>query len=272
MASAVFKTVARPHERSRVGSTPMHSRHPGTRRMADPPPIHVLAAFAASRLVEPLEGGQGDSFRAGGIVLKRTGDPIEARWIGELFATLGGPGFRVPRSVRTRDGDWLADGWTAFEFVAAQTAGRNGGRWPETLAACRAFHAALCDVPRPAFIANATHAWAVADRLAWDELQIEPLAPYGDIIARLRRLLRPLDLPLQLVHGDFTANVLFAAGRPALRDRLLPLLAARALRPGRGHRGRHHLGRGRRVTGSELVRRRPGFRSAPRPGDPQACL
>lgn len=26
VASAVFKTVARPHERSRVGSTPMHSR------------------------------------------------------------------------------------------------------------------------------------------------------------------------------------------------------------------------------------------------------
>jgi len=32
VASAVFKTVARPHKRSRVGSTPMHSRQPNSYR------------------------------------------------------------------------------------------------------------------------------------------------------------------------------------------------------------------------------------------------
>lgn len=182
--------------------------------MADPPPPHVLAAFDAEGAVEPLPGGQGESFRAGPVVLKRTGDPAEAQWIGDLFSSLEGPGFRVPRPVPSRTGGWMASGWTAFEYVEARVAGPNGGRWPETLAACRAFHRALAGEPEPAFIQRATHAWAVADRLAWGEFTVEPLEPYRSSIARLERLLRPVDLPSQPVHGDFAANVLFAEDGP----------------------------------------------------------
>ena len=182
--------------------------------MADPPPPHVLAAFGVEGAVTALAGGQGESFRAGAIVLKRTGDPAEGQWIGDLFSSLEGSGFRVPRPAPSRAGGWVVSGWTAFEFVEGHPAGPNGGRWPETLAACRAFHRALASEPEPAFIRRATHAWAFADRLAWGELTVEPLGPYGDGIARLERLLRPVDLPSQAIHGDFTANVLFATGRP----------------------------------------------------------
>lgn len=178
----------------------------------DAPPPEVLAAFALTAAPERLDGGQGESFRAGKAVLKRAGDSAEAEWIATLFATLDGPGFRVPRPLRTRDGRWLAQGWSAFAYVDASAAGPNGGRWQETLAACRAFHSALADVPEPAFIRRARHAWAVADRLAWDGHLVEPLAPFQEPVARLRALLRPIDLPVQVIHGDFTANVLFAAG------------------------------------------------------------
>lgn len=176
------------------------------------PALSVLTAFGVEGPALRLAGGQGGSFRAGGVVLKRSQDPAEADWIAGLFSPLSGPGFRVPRPVRALGGAWLVDGWTAFEYVEAQTAGDNGGRWPETLAACRAFHAALASVPQPPFIRAATHPWAIADRLAWDELRREPLEPFRPAVARLRRFLRPSTLPLQPIHGDFTANVLFAPG------------------------------------------------------------
>jgi uncharacterized protein (TIGR02569 family) len=177
-------------------------------------PPTVLEAFGADGEPEPLAGGQGTTIRAGRIVLKPADDAEEAEWIAGLFERLEGPGFRVPRPVRTRAGPWLCERWVAWEFLDAQHAGPNGGRWPETIAACRAFHAAIAKEPEPAFIRRASHAWADADRLAWGELAMEPLEPFAQTIRRLDSLLRPVDLPRQAIHGDFTANVLFAEGQP----------------------------------------------------------
>lgn len=182
--------------------------------MDDVPPPRVLAAFGAEGAPQRLAGGQGESFRAGNAVLKRVFAEDEAAWVAKLFARLTGTGFRVPKPIRSRDGGWTVEGWAAFEYVDARVAGPNGGRWPETLAACQAFHRALAAEPEPAFIRRATHAWAVAERLAWDELAVEPLQPHREAIARLCRLLRPVDLRSQLIHGDFTANVLFAEDSP----------------------------------------------------------
>ncbi|MEO8541355.1 MAG: aminoglycoside phosphotransferase [bacterium] len=180
--------------------------------MDSTPPEHVLRLFGADGDPVRLEGGQGTTFRAGAIVLKPVSDVEEANWISELFARLEGPGFRVPAPVPARDGAWVADGWSASRYVDATHAGRNGGRWPETIGACRAFHSALRGVVQPAFIARAEHPWAFADRLAWGELKMEPLAAFAPVIARLRTLLRPVPAENQVIHGDFTANVLFAEG------------------------------------------------------------
>ena len=187
--------------------------------MADPPPPHVLAAFGVEGAVTALAGGQGESFRAGAIVLKRTGDPAEGQWIGDRFSSLEGPGFRVPRPAPSRAGGWVVSGWTAFEFVEGPPAGPNGGRWAETIAAGRACHAALADEPRPTFLDSRSDAWAEADRLTFGERIESPLAPVAEAIGRLQRLLRPVAAPSQLVHGDFTANVLFAEGeQPCVID------------------------------------------------------
>ena len=66
----------------------------------------------------------------GRIVLKPADDAEEAEWIAGLFERLEGPGFRVPGPVRTRAGPWLCERWVAWEFLDAQHAGPNGGRWP----------------------------------------------------------------------------------------------------------------------------------------------
>lgn len=178
------------------------------------PPDGVLEAFGGSGPSERLAGGQGETFRAGRIVVKPATNAEEAGWTAGLFERLEGPGFRVPRPVRSRRDGFVVDGWCAWEFIEAALAGRNGGRWPETIAACRAFHVAIANEPRPSFLDRRGDAWAEADRLAFGERPIEPLPPFREPIARLTRLLRPVDAPSQLIHGDFTANVLFADGEP----------------------------------------------------------
>lgn len=179
-----------------------------------PPPAAVLRAFGALEVPVLLAGGQGTTWRAGDVVLKPAGDETESAWTAVLFATLDGPGFRVPRPRSARDGNWVAGGWVAWEHIDGEPAGPNGGRWEETIAACEAFHAALRGVPRPAFIEAKTDAWAVADRMAWGEVPLDVLAPYAPLVSRLAALLRPVESRSQLVHGDFTANVLFAEGKP----------------------------------------------------------
>ena len=223
MASAVFKTVARPHERSRVGSTPMHSRQQARCQVSgfsgEEPSERVIAEFGGGGQPVRLAGGQGETFRAGDVVLKRSGLEAEAEWTATLFDRIAGPGFRVPRPRRSHDGRFVVHGWCAWEYVAAEHAGPNGGRWAETIAVCRAFHAALANEPRPAFLDSRSDAWAEADRLTFGEQIESPLAPVAEAIGRLRRLLRPVAAPSQLVHGDFTANVLFAEGeQPCVID------------------------------------------------------
>jgi uncharacterized protein (TIGR02569 family) len=177
------------------------------------PSAAVLDAFGASGPV-PLPGGRGRCVRAGAVVLKPVDDPVEAAWTAQLLASLDGPGFRVPRPVRTADGGWVADGWTAWEFVEGEA---DRTRWGDTLAVCEAFHRAVADVTRPGFLDTRVHPWAVADRFAW--AGAGGAGPADPLLDRLVGVRRPLDLPAQVVHGDLAANVLFApVGPPVVID------------------------------------------------------
>jgi hypothetical protein len=79
-------------------------------------------------------------------------------------------------------------------------------RWLELLASCERFHLASAHLPRPRFIEERTHAWAVGDRVAWEEADVPSPDPS---LERLVALRQPISLPSQLVHGDLTDNVLF---------------------------------------------------------------
>ena len=187
----------------------------------DAPPPAVLRAFGVAGAPRRLPGGQGDSWAAGTasdrVVLKPVADGLEAEeamWRSALLAdrATSAVGFRVPEPVAAASGGWVAGGWTASRWVDGEPG--PSGRWPELLAAARAFHRALADAPRPAFLGRRTHRWAVADRAAWSE-QERPLHPaVAALPARLRALLRPVEGPSQLVHGDLAGNVLFTQGLP----------------------------------------------------------
>ncbi len=200
-------------------------------------PAAVLAAFGLDGVVPArLAGGQGTAWRAGPIVLKPAELEQADRWNADLFDTLTGPGFRVPKPVRAVNGDWIADGWTAWRLVSGVAADWSGvsPRWPELIAGSRALHAALAPVRVPRWRVTQDIPWTVGDQVAWGERDPEPvLGPAaGSIAGQVRRLLdalRPVDLPDQLVHADLAGNVLFADGEPPAFIDFSPLRRPAAL-------------------------------------------
>lgn len=182
----------------------------------------MLTAFGLAGTVPVrLPGGQGTAWRAGPAVLKPVDSPQAGRWLADVYATLDGPGFRVPRPVRTLAGDWVAQGWAAYQWVPGAAADWSGvsPRWPELIAVSRALHAALAGVPVPSWRRAVENPWTIGDEVAWGERDPGPLlgpaaGPVATPVRRLLAVLRPVRRPAQLIHADLTGNVLFADGLP----------------------------------------------------------
>ncbi|HET6533031.1 MAG TPA: TIGR02569 family protein [Actinoplanes sp.] len=176
------------------------------------PPAAVLDAFGATGPPRRLPGGKGGTWQSGDIVLKPAEGDDETRWRSDVLAALpDDPRFRVARPVRARDGDWLADGWTAAEAVAGQPAPR---RVDDVIRAGEAFHQAIAALPRPSFLDHRDDPWTYGDRLAWNE-PVPPGATAPSVhLSPLIAARRPVTLPAQVVHGDLSGNVLFADGLP----------------------------------------------------------
>jgi len=173
----------------------------------------VVRSFeAGSRLIR-LPGGQGTSWKAGGLVLKPSDGPVH-QWLGEALDGLVLDGVRVAMPVASSDGSWTVDGWGATSFVAGSEPDLSlPSTWLDVIEAGRAFHRAVAHIGRPAFVNSRDDPWAVADRVAWGERPMRFVPELADVAARLRAQPDPPDEP-QLVHCDLTGNVLFAAGLP----------------------------------------------------------
>ncbi len=177
-----------------------------------PPPDGVLRAFGVPRATaRPLAGGQQRAWTADGVVLKPVDDAAEATWLGDVLSGLAADGVRVERPVRSGAGGWVVDEWSAWRWMPGEH--DTSGRWAEVLRVCEVLGAALSGLDRPAFLDRRVHAWAVADRMAWGEERLHVAAgvlrPLADELATH---LRPDGGRSQVVHGDLTANVLFAPG------------------------------------------------------------
>ncbi|WP_447035879.1 aminoglycoside phosphotransferase [Streptomyces sp. DSM 118878] len=176
------------------------------------PPPAVLDAFGVKGTPVPLVGGQGRSVLVGASVFKPAEGPEdEVEWSASLFERLApSSDFRVPLPLRATDGRSVVDGWTASEFLTGEPGPQ--GHWAGVFSAGRAFHRALRQIPRPDFLDRHTHPWAVADRVAWGEQDIDVIedlsAPFLALLELRRRVKQDA---AQLVHGDLTGNVLFTA-------------------------------------------------------------
>jgi len=183
------------------------------RRAFKPPPDDVLYAFGASDPFQRLSGGQGQAVRSGDLILKPAQDDEETRWVAGFCEQTPLDGFRLPRPVRSQDGELVHDGWQAWEFLEGAP---RGDRWPETVDVCIRFHVQIADVPRPDWLdrSELKDQWAIADKVAWGELPYEFHPSVASLALRLQRCLKRIDAPSQLIHGDFGGNVLFSDSLP----------------------------------------------------------
>jgi uncharacterized protein (TIGR02569 family) len=172
----------------------------------------ILAAFGLSGEVTALTGGEGRSVRVGDVVLKPVDDEEEATWCAEVLSGIEQAGFRVPDPLRTVDGSFVVDGWSAASWVAGEPG--VAGHWTELLDASRSLHGALRRVSRPTFLDRRTHRWAIGDRVAWGEERTDVPPLLRRPLERLLATLRPVKVDRQAVHGDLYSNVLFAPGEP----------------------------------------------------------
>jgi uncharacterized protein (TIGR02569 family) len=178
-----------------------------------PPPTEVLAAFGAVGEATRLEGGEGNSWRVGDIVLKPDGPSEVLEWLVSSVETVADTGdFRMARHLRSGDGRVVVDGWAATAWVE----GTHGSeRWDDVLTASRAFHAALASVGLPpADLPWADTPWRTASRVAWNEQPAATDVPAA-VTAVLDRLAPVTSVmwagaPAQVIHGDIGGNVLFA--------------------------------------------------------------
>lgn len=179
-----------------------------------PPGPEALRAFGGGgRAPVLLAGGRGVTWRAGDLVLRPHDGPSVTDWrAGVLAALEPSAAFRTPRPVPTTDGLWRSGAWEAWEYVVGRA---DESRVVDVIRAGRAFHRAIADVDRPAFLDHADDPWSRADRMAWGA---DPL-PSDPTLDRLASVFQTVHEPSQLVHGDLLGNVLFAEGHaPAVID------------------------------------------------------
>ena len=170
------------------------------------PPPTVVEAFESHGEPVALPGGRGLAWRVGDLVFKPADlASDELAWQADVLPTLQAPDVRLSIPQRAAGGELVVDGWTAWTYLPGE---HRTGRWLNVIAAGDRFHEALAGLARPAFLDARTDPWAIADRVAWGELPIEP---YRDVphVTRLADRLAPVEAPGQLIHGDLTGNVLF---------------------------------------------------------------
>lgn len=181
--------------------------------VSDQPPARVLRAFGTDGPPHPLVGGQGGSWLAGELVFKPDDGPVH-EWLAEALTDVVTDGFRLATPVRTRNGAWSSEGWSATRWVEGSEPDRTeASTWLAILETGRAFHRAVAQLTRPTGLDAREDWWALADRAAWGERAITFHPELTDVSRRLQLALEPLGPP-QLVHADLTGNVLFSPTLP----------------------------------------------------------
>ena len=221
-AHAAVRSQRHPHSRGVATSLTAHGAEHRWHSLlvrTSGPSAHVLDSFGLEgATARPQPGGQGDAWRAAGVVLKPVDDVDAAAWTAQVLADLEERGFRISRPVSAVDGGFVVDGWTAWSLVEGTHDLTR--RWPEVIRTGKKLNEALAGAPRPPFLDRRVDVWAVGDRVAWDAQPFDVHDPGLRALAvRLRRYLRPSSEPSQLIHGDLSGNVLFHEGlAPAVID------------------------------------------------------
>ena len=180
------------------------------------PPVEVLAAFGVNTDPAPAERGMGRTWIAGDVVLKRVDDEAEHDWICAVYDAWSSDEVAVARPLRA-GGDWSVGGWGAQVLLPGDTA--RAGDDPDWFRRVHtAFHDAVADLDRPAFLDSRDDPWTYGDGVAWEGETPEGGDQTLALLTRAIALLEPVDVADQVVHGDLGGNVLRDGDRAAVID------------------------------------------------------
>ena len=119
----------------------------GRHSSALPPSPKVLCAFGATDTPIQLDGGQGQNYQSGQIILKPGKDDEETNWIADFYQSVRSETFRLPQPIHTDSGALVVDGWQGWEYLEGE---HKPGRWTEIIEVCINFHSAIAAIPKPA--------------------------------------------------------------------------------------------------------------------------
>ncbi len=176
------------------------------------PPDETLIAFGVRDEFAAECENRGQVWISKNFVLKPVSDCMESEWSCELLESLASsPDFRVAGPIRTRSGEWIANGYTCQSRLTGE---HDMNRWSELLSAAAAFHGALESVPEPKWMAQSQAFFQRCDRFAWEDEELFVDQRSLRTIARLRALAGSVNASNQAIHGDLAGNVLFEPGKP----------------------------------------------------------
>jgi len=183
----------------------------------DPPTHEIAKAFGSSEWPLRLEGGQGTTYRSGGIVLKPSVNDEHSIWEAEVFATTEDyEEVRLAQPIKSDQNKWVCGGYVAWSFLEGTPV---EGRYEEKLVASRKFHELIKDLAIPAGFSKPSTSWAVANMIAWQEYEHDYDGGFMELIDQITPKLRNLESGRQLVHGDISGNFLLSENlRPAIID------------------------------------------------------
>lgn len=170
------------------------------------PSREILNAFGVKGKPILLKGGQGKCYRVGKVVFKPTDNQDESNWVCDILDAFEDENVCVPKPICAINGKWVFNGWTAHHYIEGE---HKYGICPEKIKVYENFHKAISGIQRPSFLDHNNDPWAVADRMAWNEQPLPDNKIIKNILNRLQKATKEINLPNQLIHGDIGENILF---------------------------------------------------------------
>ncbi|MCC7432345.1 hypothetical protein IT412_02345, partial [Candidatus Peregrinibacteria bacterium] len=171
------------------------------------PSAETLAAFNLEGIPVLLAGGGGQTYRINNAVLKPAGNEVLMSWLAEITENLTSEKFRLPKPLRTKNGDWTFQGWIGHQFLDGH---HEDPGFIKSIEVCQDFHQAMNKIEKPNFYNQLDDPFHQADKMVWGEIPLPDYDLTNEPLKILFSRFKKIDAPDQLIHGDWGfGNMLF---------------------------------------------------------------
>lgn len=166
----------------------------------------IAKFFGSTEQVFLLSGGEGQTYKSGKIILKKTNNEIESIGLADFVYNLEiKPGLRIQKPVKSVKGNWVESGYVAWEFLEGK---EFSGNFEQKITICKMFNKTFEGYAKPKFLEYKNDPWFIADKYVWGEKDGEYQEDFQEIIRSTLQKINPINLESQLIHGDISGNII----------------------------------------------------------------